>query len=61
MNDSRARERILASPLSTQPSPQGFALQLELRPSPPAGARDQNESLSLGEGEGWVMVALSRE
>ena len=30
-------------------------------PSPPAGARDHNKSLSLSEGEGWVRVALSRE
>src|SRR6266481_9442740 len=41
-----------ASPESRQP--------LTL-PSPLAGARDQHESLSLGEGEGRVRVALSRE
>jgi hypothetical protein len=35
------------TPLSTQPSPQGFALQLELRPSPPVGERDQNEESSV--------------
>jgi hypothetical protein len=35
----------------------GFPLTL---PSPPVGERDQKESLSLGEGEGWVRVAHSR-
>jgi hypothetical protein len=38
--------------------PSSFGLPLTL-PSPPSGATDQNESLSLGEGEGWVRVALS--
>jgi hypothetical protein len=28
-------------------------------PSPPMGERDQHKSLSLGEGEGWVRVALN--
>src|SRR5229473_6412242 len=33
----------------TQPSPQGLALQLELRPSSPLGERDEAEGLSVSE------------
>ena len=31
---------VVRSPWFTQPSPRGFAAQLEVRPSPPLGARD---------------------
>ena len=44
--------RVLPAPRSTQPSPRGRAVQLELRPSPPWGRGDRNGSLSLSEGEG---------
>src|SRR5437667_5356936 len=40
----RPRRRARIAPSPTQPSPRGFAAQLELRPSPPMGERDEKHS-----------------